>query len=75
MQQTCLRTGTTGREDLAVSRRVETIIVEIDSNTKKSPGDLRRLADTSTPVKNSQMSEMMREFSKLTYQKYKNKHD
>ena len=30
-------------------------IVEISQNTKKSPGDLRRLADTQTPVENHQL--------------------
>ena len=33
-------------------------IVEINQNTKKSPGDLRRLAVTQTPVKNHQLTLM-----------------
>ena len=31
-------------------------IVKIDQNTEKSPGDLRRLAVTQTPVKNHQLT-------------------
>ena len=31
-------------------------IVEIGQNTEKSPGDLRRLAVTQTPVKNHQLT-------------------
>ena len=41
-------------EDLEIRGRVETIqnycIIEIGQNTEKSPGDLRRLAVTQTPV-------------------------
>ena len=40
-----------GLEDLEIRGRVVTIqnsIVEIDQNTKKSPGDLRRLAVSQT---------------------------
>ena len=48
--------------DLEVSGRVETIqndsIIENGQNTKKSPGDLRRLAVTQTPVKNHQLTLM-----------------
>ena len=33
-----------------------TSIVEIGQNTKKSPGDLRRLAVTQTPVKDHQLT-------------------
>ena len=47
---------TKGREDLQVGGRVETIqndsIIENGQNTEKSPGDLRTLAVTQTPVKN-----------------------
>ena len=39
-----------GLEDLEIRGRAETI----HQNTEKSPGDLRRLAVTQTPVKNSQ---------------------
>ena len=30
--------------------------IKIDQNTKKSPGDLRKLAVTQTPVKNHQLT-------------------
>ena len=33
-------------------------IAEIGQNTKKTPGDLRRLADTQTPVKDHQVALM-----------------
>ena len=33
-------------------------IIEIEQNSEKSPGDLRRLADTQTPVKNHQLTLM-----------------
>ena len=45
-----------GLEDLEDGGRVETIqndsIIEDSQNTENSPGDLRRLAVTQTPVKN-----------------------
>ena len=46
-----------GLEDLEVGGRVETIycIIENSQNTEKSPGDLRRLAVTQTPVKDYQL--------------------
>ena len=46
-----------GLEDLEVVGRVETIycIIENGQNTEKSPGDLRRLAVTQTPVKDHQL--------------------
>ena len=46
-----------GLEDLEVSGRVETIqtTAEDGQNTEMSPGDLRRLAVTQTPVKNHQL--------------------
>ena len=51
-----------GLEDLEVGRRVETIqndsIVENGQNPETSPGDLRRLAVTQTPVKNHQQTLM-----------------
>ena len=34
-------------------------IVEISQNTKESPGDLRRLAVTQTPVENNQLTSRM----------------
>ena len=40
-------------EDLEITGRVETInhcIIEVDQNIEKSPGDLRRLAVTQTPM-------------------------
>ena len=48
-----------GLEDLEVGRRVETIqIIEDGPNTEKSPGDLKRLAVTQTPVKSHQLTLM-----------------
>ena len=40
-----------GVEALEVGGRVETILIENGQNSGKSPGDLRRLALTRTPVK------------------------
>ena len=42
-----------GLEDLEIRGRVETIqtTTEIGKNTEKSPGDLKRLPVTQTPVK------------------------
>ena len=40
-----------GLEDLKVGGRVEISIIENGQNTEKSPGDLRRLAVTQSPVK------------------------
>ena len=47
-----------GLEDLEVSGRVETIQTTALLNTEKSPGDLRRLAVTQTPVENHQLTLM-----------------
>ena len=49
-----------GLEDLEVGGRVETndSIVENCQNTKKIPGDLRRLAVTQTSVKNHRLTLM-----------------
>ena len=51
-----------GLEDLEVGGRVETnpnnSIVENGQNTGKSPGDLRRLAVTHSPVKDHQLTLM-----------------
>ena len=49
-----------GLEDLKIRGRVETIqtksIIEIGQNTEKSPGDLRRLAVTQTPVRKHRLT-------------------
>ena len=51
-----------GLEDLEVGGRAETIqndrIAENGQNPETSPGDLRRLAVTQTPVKNHQLTLM-----------------
>ena len=52
-----------GLEDLEVGGRVETIqtndgIIKNGQNTEKSPGDLRRLAVTQSPVKDHQLTLM-----------------
>ena len=51
-----------GLEGWEVGGRVETIqndgIIEDDQNTEKSPGDLRKLDVTQTPVKNYQLTLM-----------------
>ena len=49
-----------GLEDLEINKRMSGnhpnySIIEISQNTKKSPGDLRRLAVTQTPVRNHQL--------------------
>ena len=47
-----------GLEDLEIAGRVETVqttIIVIGQNTEKSPGDLKRLAVTQTPVRNRQL--------------------
>ena len=49
--------GTKGR---AVHLNKSNIV--ISQNTKKSPRDLRRLAVKQTPVKNSQMSKILRKY-------------
>ncbi len=48
-----------GLGDLEVRGQVETIqtfIIENGQNTEKSPGDLKRLAVTQTPVKDHQLT-------------------
>ena len=49
-----------GLEDLEIKRTSADYpnysIVEIDQNSKKSPGDLRRLNVTQTPMENHQLS-------------------
>ena len=49
-----------GLEDVEIRGRVETIqttaFIKIGQNTEKSPGDLRRLAVTQTPVKDHQLT-------------------
>ena len=51
-----------GLEDLEIGGWVETIqkiaLLKDGQNTEKSPGDLRRLAVTQTPVKNHQLTLM-----------------
>ena len=47
-----------GLEDLENGGRVETIQTTALLNTKKGPGDLRRLAVSQTPVKNHQLTLM-----------------
>ena len=49
-----------GLEDLEVGRRVNYYIIENGQNTEKSPGDLMRLAFTQTPVKNHQLTLMLK---------------
>ena len=48
-------------EDLKIRGRVETIqttdIPKVSQNTEKSPGDMRRLAVTQTPVEDYQLTE------------------
>ena len=44
------------QEEVEIRRRIETRqIVETGSNTEKSPGDLRRLAASQTPVKDHKL--------------------
>ena len=47
-------------EDMGIRGRVETVqttaIVEIGQNTEKSPGDLRRIANTQTLMENLQLN-------------------
>ena len=47
-----------GLEDLEVGGRVDDSIAENGQNPETSPGDLRRLAVTQTPVKNHQLTLM-----------------
>ena len=51
-----------GLDDLEVGGRVETIqttaLLRNGQNTQKSPGDLRRLVVTQTPVKNHRLTLM-----------------
>ena len=41
-------------------------IVEIGQNTKKSPGDLRRLAVTQTPVENHHLALVLKKNSQMS---------
>ena len=50
-----LGTETGGPGDKRMSGDHPNYIIEIGHNTKKSPGDLRRLAVTQTPVENNQV--------------------
>ena len=47
-----------GPEDLEVGDHPKNNIIENGQNTEKSPGDLRRLAVTQTPVKDHQLTLM-----------------
>ena len=42
-------------EDLEIGDHPNYSIIEVSQNTEKSPGDLRRLAITQTPVKDHQL--------------------
>ena len=55
LQKIC--TGTGGFENKRTSRdHPNNSIVKIGQNTEKSPGDLKRLVVTQTPVKNHQLT-------------------
>ena len=45
-----------GLNDLEIREQVDLPIVEVGQNTEKSPGDLRRFADTQTPFKDHQLN-------------------
>ena len=47
-----------GLEDLEIKGRMDYHIIENSQNTEKSPGDLRRLVITQTPVKDHQLKLM-----------------
>ena len=47
-----------GLEDLEIGGLTETIIAKNGQNPETSPGDLRRLTVTQTPVKNHQLTLM-----------------
>ena len=47
-------------------------IIENGQNTEKSPGDLRRLAVTQTPMKNYQLTPMLKTLKKKKMKKRKN---
>ena len=48
--------GRTWRLERAIGNYLNSSIVEIGQNTKKSPGDLRRLAVTQNPAENHQLT-------------------
>ena len=53
----CLTKGLSkGMEDLELGGQVETIQTQNSQNPEKSPGNLRRLALTQTPVKDDQQT-------------------
>ena len=43
-------------EELEIGGRADYSIIEIDQNTDKSPGDLKKLAVTQTPIKDHQLT-------------------
>ena len=47
-------------QTIACKKTITIIIIIIGQNTKKSPGELRRLAVTQTPVKNPQLAPVWR---------------
>ena len=51
-------TVTKGLEDLEIRDHPNYYIIENGQNTEKTPGDLRRLAVTQTPVKGHQLKPM-----------------
>ena len=57
-----------GLEDLETSGdHLNYIIVEIGQNTEESPGDLRRLAVTQTPVRNHQLMMVGKTHKRVKY--------
>ena len=56
-----------GLEDLEVGDHPNYSIIENGQNTEKSPGDLRRLTVTQTPVKNTQLTLMQKTQMRLDY--------
>ena len=43
-------------EELEIRGTIDLSIAEIDQNTQKSPGDLKRLAVTQTPLQDNQLT-------------------
>ena len=66
LSQKSKQLGTEGFENRRTSRDFpDYSIVEVGQNSEKSPGDLRRLAVTRTPVKNYQLT-LVRKTLKMT---------
>ena len=65
-----------GLEDLEITGRVgdhlNYSIIEINQNTEKSPGELRRCAVTQTPVKDHQLTLMWKTLPDLKTRPYNN---